>query len=104
MIRDTYAATLAARSFRVFMAIAARFDLELIQYDAVNAFVHAKLSKTIQVILKRSFKCNRHSLLLIKPVGNDKETLVLVSPRKTKKAGPLTVSSTMRIDWLVISC
>ena len=25
------------------MAIAARFDLELIQYDAVNAFVHASL-------------------------------------------------------------
>ena len=33
-IGDTYAATLAARSFRVFMAIAARFDLEMIQYDA----------------------------------------------------------------------
>jgi len=42
MISDTNAATLAARSFRVFMAIAARFE-ELIQYDAVNAFVHAKL-------------------------------------------------------------
>ena len=40
-IGDTYAATLAARYFRIFMAIAARFDLELIQYDAVNAFVHA---------------------------------------------------------------
>jgi hypothetical protein len=41
------AATLAARSFRVFMAIAARFDLELIQYDAVNEFVHAKLDEDI---------------------------------------------------------
>jgi Reverse transcriptase (RNA-dependent DNA polymerase) len=40
---ETYAATLAARSFRTFMAIAARFDLELKQYDAVNAFVHAPL-------------------------------------------------------------
>ena len=36
-------ATLAARSFRVFIAIAARFDLELIQYDVVNAFVNANL-------------------------------------------------------------
>ncbi|KAL1976428.1 hypothetical protein VTN31DRAFT_2710 [Thermomyces dupontii] len=33
--KDTYAATLAGRFFRVLMAIAARFDLELIQYDAV---------------------------------------------------------------------
>jgi hypothetical protein len=40
---DTYAATLAGRSFRTLMAIAARFDLELVQYDVVNAFVNAKL-------------------------------------------------------------
>jgi hypothetical protein len=46
-LKDTYAATLAARSFRIFMAIAARFDLELIQYDAVNAFVHAKLDEKV---------------------------------------------------------
>lgn len=42
MIGDTYAATPAARS-----AIAARFDLEMIQYDAVNAFVHAKLDEKV---------------------------------------------------------
>jgi len=46
-VGDTYAATLAARSFRTFMAIAARFDLELKQYDAVNAFVHAPLQKKV---------------------------------------------------------
>ena len=40
---ETCAATLAGRSFRSLMAIAARFDLELLQYDAVNAFVNAKL-------------------------------------------------------------
>uniref|UniRef100_A0A093V6S6 Copia protein n=1 Tax=Talaromyces marneffei PM1 TaxID=1077442 RepID=A0A093V6S6_TALMA len=44
---DTYAATLAARSFRTFMAIAARFDLEMAQYDAVNAFVHAPIQETV---------------------------------------------------------
>lgn len=44
---ETYAATLAARSFRTLMAIAARFDLELLQYDAVNAFVNAKLDKDV---------------------------------------------------------
>jgi hypothetical protein len=40
---ETYAATLAGRSFRTLIAIAARFDLELKQYDVVNAFVNAKL-------------------------------------------------------------
>ena len=39
----TYASTLAGRSFRTIMAIAARFDLELIQYDVVNAFVNTEL-------------------------------------------------------------
>ena len=36
---NTYAATLAVRSFSTLIAMAARFDLELLQYDAVNAFV-----------------------------------------------------------------
>ena len=44
---DTYAATLAGRSFKALLAIATRFDLELIQYDAVNAFVHAKLDEVV---------------------------------------------------------
>nr|CEG03241.1 unnamed protein product [Fusarium acuminatum CS5907] len=41
MIENTYAATLAARSFRVMMALAAHFDLEIIQMDIKNAFVNA---------------------------------------------------------------
>jgi hypothetical protein len=44
---DTYAATLAMRSFRTFMAICAKFGLEMKQYDAVNAFVHADLKETV---------------------------------------------------------
>ena len=46
-IGDTFAAMLAARSFRIFMAIAARFDLELKQFDAVNAFVHTQLDEKV---------------------------------------------------------
>ena len=44
-MESTYAATLAARSFRIVMALAAQFDLEIIQLDVVNAFVHAERSK-----------------------------------------------------------
>ena len=44
---DTYAATLAAQTFRVFMALVAAFDLNLEQYDAVNAFVNAPLDEPI---------------------------------------------------------
>jgi hypothetical protein len=44
---NNYAATLAGRSFRTVMAIAARFDLELLQFDAVNAFVNADLDEDV---------------------------------------------------------
>src|SRR5204863_3565460 len=44
---STYAATLAGRSFRTLIAIAARFDLELIQYDAVNAYVNVNLDDDV---------------------------------------------------------
>lgn len=40
-MESTYAATLAANSFRTVMAIAAHFDLEIHQLDVVAAFLHA---------------------------------------------------------------
>ena len=45
--KDTYAATLAARVFRVIIALYAYFDLEAKQLDAVNAFGNSKLRKKI---------------------------------------------------------
>jgi hypothetical protein len=44
---ETYAATLAAKVFRTFMAIAAVFDLETLQLDVQNAFVHSKLDEEV---------------------------------------------------------
>lgn len=40
-LEQTYAATLAAKTFRVAMALAAQFDLEIHQFDVVNAFLNA---------------------------------------------------------------
>lgn len=45
--QDTYAATLASRSFRLLMAIAAKFNLNLKQYDITNAFVHAAIDRDV---------------------------------------------------------
>ena len=41
------ATTLATTSLRVLLALAAKFDLEMLQLDAVNAFVHAELDETV---------------------------------------------------------
>lgn len=62
--QETYAATLAGRSFRTLVAIAARFDLELIQYDVVNAFVHAKLDQDIFMRMPHGYR-KRGTILLL---------------------------------------
>ena len=46
---DLYAATGAYRTFRIFMAIVAAFDLECDQMDAVNAFLNAPIKDEIYV-------------------------------------------------------
>ena len=54
--QDTYSATLAGRSFRMLMAIAAKFDLELKQYDVTNAFVHAAIDREIYMRMPRGYQ------------------------------------------------
>jgi hypothetical protein len=49
-LQSTYAATLAARSFRLAMAIAAEFDLEIRQYDVVGAFLNAHINTDSPVL------------------------------------------------------
>ena len=43
----TRATTLASMTFRALIAITAKFDLETIQMDAVNAFVNCKLDEVV---------------------------------------------------------
>lgn len=59
---NTYASTLAGRSFRTLITIAARFDLELAQFDVVNAFVHAKVPYNVFMRLPRG--CERPDRIL----------------------------------------
>jgi len=49
--QNTYASTLTARSFRVAMAMMARFDLECKQLDITNAFLNASLDQLEESIL-----------------------------------------------------
>ena len=47
------------------MAIAAAFNLEIRQYDAVNVFTNAKLSKPIYCYCLEGFEQNRYVLKLL---------------------------------------
>ena len=57
---DTYAATLATRIFRALMAIAAYFNLEIQQYDAVNAFTNAQLNTPVYCHPPEGFSDSDH--------------------------------------------
>jgi hypothetical protein len=54
--KETYAATLAGRSFRMLMALAARWDLQIRQLDAVNAFPNSELDEEVYVELPDGYK------------------------------------------------
>lgn len=54
--KDNYAATLAAKVFRALMAIAARFDLEAVQMDAISAFTNGILDEEVYTYLPDGFK------------------------------------------------
>jgi hypothetical protein len=60
----TKATTLAATSFRTLMAIVAKFDLETIQLDAINAFVNANLNELMYMRTPLGFPVKNHVLRL----------------------------------------
>jgi hypothetical protein len=60
---NTYAATLAAGTFRAMTALANHFGLEMIHYDAPNAFLNAKLERKLYIYMPDIFQ-HRDGLLL----------------------------------------
>jgi hypothetical protein len=61
--RDNYAATLASRVFRALMAIAAQFDLDIHQLDAVNAFTNSDMDSEVYIRCLEGFGKPNHHLL-----------------------------------------
>jgi Reverse transcriptase (RNA-dependent DNA polymerase) len=74
---DTYAATLAARRFRALLAIAAAFDLEVRDYDAVSGFTNSKLKKKIYCHAPDGFKRTGQCWLLLGALYGLKESALL---------------------------
>jgi hypothetical protein len=52
----TRATTLATTSFRVLLATAAKFDLETLQLDPLNTFVHAEIDETVYMRMPPGFQ------------------------------------------------
>jgi hypothetical protein len=62
---DTYAATLAAKTFRALVAMAAKFGLLMFQYDAMNAFLNARVPRKLYCYTPEGFTTQFGSLLLL---------------------------------------
>ena len=74
---DTYAATLAARTFRAIVAIANQFGLELLQYDVPNAFLHATLNRKLYAETPDGFKKDGELLQVLRALYGLKESPLL---------------------------
>ena len=48
------------------MALAAASDLELVQYDAINAFVNSPLDETVYIKYPQGFRIKKKVLLLLR--------------------------------------
>jgi len=65
----TRATTLASMAFRALMAVTAKFDLETIQMDAVNAFVHCDLDEVVYMRMPPVFNHGKRDKVLPSPKG-----------------------------------
>ena len=63
--QDIYAVILTAQIFQALMAIAAAFNLEIHQYNAVNTFVNVKLDKEVHCYPSEDFEQQDNLWLLL---------------------------------------
>src|SRR5579871_1963199 len=87
--QDVAAITGAYRTFRLLMALVAAFDLDVIQLDAVNAFVNADLDEEIYITRPDGYKEPlKHSCLKLRKA--------LYGLRKSPKLWANALSTTIR--------
>jgi hypothetical protein len=76
---STYAATLAAKSFRTLMAYAAQYDLKCNQYNVVEAFLNTikKNSEKLYAELPAGYKKSGKCIKVLKAIYGLKNSLLL---------------------------
>jgi len=64
--KDNYATTLAIRYFRALIVMAAAFNLEIVQLDALNAFLNSDIDEEVIVEAPPGYPTHSKVLLLQK--------------------------------------
>jgi len=105
---DTYAATLAAQTFRAIMAITAAFGLEIRQYDAVNAFANALLAKPVICQCAEGYERLNYLLLVLRALYGLKTSPLLWYKEFTSTLEELGLNPVLGTnclfvnDWLIL--
>lgn len=86
--QDVSAITGAVRTFRLLMALTAAFDLEVIQLDAVNAFINAELDHEVYIEYPEGYKAGKDRCLRLRKA--------LYGLRKSPKLWFVEFSTTLR--------
>ena len=81
----TRATTLAITSLRILLAVAAKFNLETLQLDAVNAFVHADLDETVFMRMPPGYLQSGKVLKLNKALYGLRRSLLLWQQKLTNE-------------------
>jgi len=92
--QDVAALTGAYRTFRLLMALAAAFDLDVIQLDAINAFINADLDEDVYISCPDGYKEAGRDICL-------KLRKALYGLRKSPKLWYIEISTTLRTLGLV---
>ena len=81
----TRATTLATTSLHVLLVLVAKFDLEILQLDAVNAFVHADLDETVFMRMLPGYGKQSKVLKLNKALYGLRQSPLLWQQKLTKE-------------------
>ena len=106
--QETYAATLACRTFRALMAMTAIFDLKVVQLDAINALLNSKLNEQVYVEYPEVFIKKNFVLLLLRALYGLKQSPLLWYEDLTATLKQLGlcqvpgVNCLLTNDWLVV--
>ena len=74
---EMYIITLAGKNFKTLVVIATRFDLKILQYDTINAFINTPLNKTIYIKILMGYKEKGKVLYLYKALYGLRKLLLL---------------------------
>ncbi len=105
---DTYAATLAARSLRILLALIARWDLDCRQLDVENAFVHSPLDELVYIKLPEGLDSSGKVGLLHKALYGLRRSPLLWQQTLTKAFNALGLKAIpeepclLINDWLLV--